>query len=298
MPSQEFKQILEVWAKPNENAKLSIAEQRAGMEAATATLPTAEGVSFEKLMIDKMAAEWIIPLETTDDTVILYFHGGGHCVGSIATHRSLVSFMAKFTKVKALMIDYRLSPENPFPAAVEDGVSAFRFLLGQGVSPSSIVISGDSAGGNLTMATLLDLKDKGDPMPAAAVVLSPWVDMEGIGKSMETNAAIDPFIQKDTILSCADMYLNGINPRTQLAAPIYADLSGLPPLLIQVGSAETLLDDAIRLSEKAKEAGVDVGLEEYEDMVHVWQVLVGLTVPESVEAVKHIAQFIRRIIAD
>lgn len=298
MPSQEFKQILDFMKTMPDTSGLPIADRRAGMEAGVAMMPTADGVTFEKLTIDDMAAEWVIPTITQNDAVILYLHGGGYCIGSINTHRSMVSFLANAAKAKTLMIDYRLAPENPFPAAVEDAVAAYRWLLGEGVSPQKITISGDSAGGGLTMATLVDLRDKGGPLPAAAAVLSPWVDLEGSGDSMTSKADVDPMVQKDGLLEMANAYLDGADPKTPLASPLYADLTGLPPLLIQVGSAETLLDDSIRLAEKARQAGVDVTLEEEDDMIHVWQVLVGLSVPESKEAIEGIARFIQQHTVD
>ncbi|NQU64561.1 MAG: alpha/beta hydrolase [SAR324 cluster bacterium] len=294
MPSQEFNQTLAVIKSLPDNSELPWEKRRAEMEARLAVLPMAEGVTFEPVKIGEMQAEWVIPAETENDAVILYLHGGGYCLGSIATHRSMVSFLAKTAKAKAFMIDYRLAPENPFPAAVEDAVGAYRWLLEQGVSPQRIIISGDSAGGGLTIATLVDLKQKGELLPAAAVCLSPWVDMEGIGDSITTKAEVDPIVQREGLMEMAKAYLATADPKTPLAAPMYADLKGLPPILIQVGTAETLLDDAIRLNERANQAGVTVAFESWDDMIHVWQLFVGLGVPESKDAVDGIAKFIRQ----
>ncbi|MCP4749792.1 MAG: alpha/beta hydrolase [Proteobacteria bacterium] len=296
MPSQEYLQMLEFIKSMPDSSGLSMEERRAGMEAGVAQLPAAEGVAFEPVQIGEMKAEWFVPSETAGDAVILYLHGGGYCLGSIETHRSLVSFMAKTAKVKALVIDYRLAPENPFPAAVEDAVAAYRWLLAQGVSPKNLTIAGDSAGGGLTVATLVDLKNKGEALPACAVCLSPWVDLEGLGESMTTKAKEDPMVQKDSLLEMAQVYLGDANAKTPLAAPLYADLSGLPPMLIQVGTAETLLDDANRLARRAKEAGVEVVLESWQEMFHVWQVMVSM-VPESKDAVDGIAGFIEKHVA-
>jgi acetyl esterase/lipase len=176
---------------------------------------------------------------------------------------------------------------------VDDATAAYRCLLDQGVHPARLVIAGDSAGGGLTMATLVALRDAGVSLPAAAVCQSPWVDLEGIGESMTTKAAADPLVNKDMVLQLAAWYLNDTNPRTPLAAPLYADLRNLPPLLIQVGTAETLLDDATRLADKATAAGVDVTLEPWEDMIHVWQLFAPM-LPEGQQAIERIGTFIQQ----
>ena len=203
--------------------------------------------------------------------MILYLHGGGYVIGSINTHRELMIRFSKAANARVLGLNYRLAPENPFPAPVEDAVAGYRWLLSQGVKPNRVTVAGDSAGGGLTVATLVAIRDAKLPMPAAGVCISPWVDMEGIGESMTTRAKVDPMVQKAGLLGMAGLYLGGKDPRTPLAAPLYADLKGLPPLLIQVGDAETLLDDATRIAERAKAAGVSVKLEVWPEMIHVWQ---------------------------
>jgi acetyl esterase/lipase len=167
-------------------------------------------------------------------------------------------------------LDYRLAPEAPFPAAVEDALAGYRWLLGQGIAAGRIAIAGDSAGGGLTMALLLAIKAAGLELPACAVPISPWVDMEALGASMDSKAASDPMVQRQGLADMAAMYLNGSDPRAPLAAPLYGDLAGLPPLLIQVGSEETLLDDAVRLAAAAGHAGVAVRLEIAPAMIHVY----------------------------
>jgi acetyl esterase/lipase len=176
---------------------------------------------------------------------------------------------------------------------VEDSTAVYRWLLGTGVNPGRMVIAGDSAGGGLTMATLVALRDARDPLPAAAVCLSPWVDLEGLGESATTKAAVDPMIQGKAIAEGAKAYLAGADPRTPLAAPLYADLAGLPPLLIQVGTAEVLLDDSTRLAERARSAGVDVTLEPWDDMIHVWQIFAAM-LPEGQQAIDRIGEFVRK----
>lgn len=294
MPSQEFTNILNFMKAVPDTSGLSFEAQRAGQEAGVAMMPIAANVRSQSLKIGNTPAEWLIPPEIEKEAVIFYLHGGGYCVCSMNTHRSMLSFLAKAAKAKILMIDYRLAPEHPFPAAVEDAVAAYQWLLAEGISSNKITIAGDSAGGGLTMATLVALKDMGEPLPAAAACLSPWVDLEGMGESMTSNADIDPVVKKDGLLKMAKAYLVDIDPRNPLAAPLYADLKGLPPLLIQVGSTETLLDDSIRLAEKAEQAGVEVTLEKFENMFHVWQAVVGLNVPEAVKAVDGIAKFVQQ----
>jgi acetyl esterase/lipase len=171
-----------------------------------------------------------------------------------------------------LAIDYRLAPEHPFPAAVDDAIDAYRFLLSRGVQPGGIIIAGDSAGGGLVVAAMVAIREAGLPQPACGWPISPWVDMEAIGGSMTSKAATDPTVQQAGILDMAKLYLNDANPRSPLAAPIYADLRGLAPLLIQVGAAETLLDDAIRLAQVAGAADVAVDLQVWPEMIHVWHI--------------------------
>jgi acetyl esterase/lipase len=215
----------------------------------------------------------------------------GYVIGSINTHRDLASRLSLAAAARVLLIDYRLAPEHPFPAAVDDATAAYRWLLSSGADPSHMVIAGDSAGGGLTVATLVALRDAGTPLPAAGVCLSPWVDLECSGESMTTKAAADPMVRRDGLMKMAEWYLAGQPPRTPLAAPLYADLSGLPPLLIQVGTAEVLLDDSTRLAERARKAGVTVTLEPWEDMIHVWQAFAAL-LPEGRQAIDRIGEFI------
>lgn len=223
-------------------------------------------------------AEWVVPPNATD-TQILYLHGGGYVLGSINTHRGLVSRIARAAEARGLVLDYRLAPEHPFPAAIEDAVAAYRFLLNEGAEPAQIAIAGDSAGGGLTLATLISLRDAGDPLPACAVTLSAWTDLANTGESRRTRADLDPMDDPDSP-PLGDYYLDGVDPKHPLASPLYADLHGLPPLLMQVGTHETLHDDTIRLAEKAKAAGVDLTLEIDEGMIHVYQMYASM-VPEA-----------------
>jgi acetyl esterase/lipase len=223
--------------------------------------------------------------------VILYLHGGGYLFGSARTHRVMLAHMARAAKARVLALDYRLAPEIPFPAPVEDSVSAYRWLQAQGISPHKIAIGGDSAGGGLVVAALVALRSVGEPMPAAGVCISAWTDMESTGTSMATNAEADPSVSKERLLKIAKVYLGGKDPRAPLASPIHADLTGLPPLLLQVGSIEVLLDDSTMLKSRAKEAGVSVEMEVWEDMPHVWHHYAPI-LPEARKAIGKIGEFV------
>lgn len=292
MASPELQGVLAMLkAQPVDGGGGTIEEQRAGIDALATMFPLPVDVDLEKLTVAGITAEWLTP-PGSGDAVVLYLHGGGYVIGSIASHRELAARIARSSSARALIIDYRLAPEHPFPAAVDDAVAAYRWLLEEGTNPARIAISGDSAGGGLTIATLVALRDMGTPLPACAVPMSPWVDLEGIGESMTTNDAIDPMVHKPGLDQMAAAYLNGADPRTALAAPLYADLHGLPPLLIQVGTAETLLDDSRRLAANARAAGVEVTLEECEELFHVFQAFPAL--PEALAATDRIGSFIRK----
>ncbi|HEY1259537.1 MAG TPA: alpha/beta hydrolase [Stellaceae bacterium] len=217
-----------------------------------------------------VAAEWTATPQADPARVILYLHGGGYVSGSIASHRHMVAEAGREAGARTLALAYRLAPEHPFPAALDDALAGYRHLLAQGIEARHIAVAGDSAGGGLTVALLVSLRDAGLPLPACAWCISPWVDLEMRGASMTTKADIDPLIQKPYLSELAAAYLGGADPRSPLAAPIHAELGGLPPLLIQVGSAETLLDDAVALAGRAGAANVMVRLEIWPDMIHAW----------------------------
>jgi len=237
-------------------------------------------------------AERITAPGSAHDRAILYLHGGGYVIGSVATHRAMIAALSAASGCSALGLDYRLAPEHPFPAAIEDATAGYRWLLNSGIDASRIIIAGDSAGGGLTIATLVALRDAGDPLPAAACCLSPWVDLEGLGESMTTRAKADPMVQRDGLLHMARMYA-GEDVRNPLASPLHADLSRLPPILIQVGDAEVLLDDSTRLSERAREAGVEAELDVWPEMVHVFQMFAPM-LPEGHDATLRMGNYIRK----
>jgi len=245
-------------------------QRRRDMDAGFLQYGIARDVTVEPVSSNGVRAEWTSTPQDNRDAALLYVHGGGYVVGSLDSHRHLVSEAGRAAKAWALALDYRLAPEYPFPAAVEDAVAGYRYLLSRGIRPGCIAIAGDSAGGGLVVAAMLAIREAGLAQPACGWCISPWIDMEGIGETMSSKAEADPMVQREPLLEMAGLYLGGANPRSPLAAPIYADLRGLAPLLIQVGAAETLLDDAIRLAKAAGAADVRVDLQVWPEMVHVW----------------------------
>jgi len=296
MGSPQLQQVLELqkaFAQGAAKAK-STQELRAAMAAAFSAFPSAGEVKCEPVNANGVKAEWITAKNAAPDRVIMYLHGGGYVMGSIDTHREVVARLSKAAQARCLPLDYRLAPENPFPAAVDDSITGYRWLLAQGYKPERIVIAGDSAGGGLAVSTLVALRDLGAPLPAAGVCISPWVDLEAEGESMTSRAAQDPLVSREMILNLAKMYMGEKGSlREPLAAPINAYLNDLPPLFIQVGNSETLLDDSTRLADKAKEAGVDATLQIWDEMPHVWH-LAAPVLPEGQEAIDQIGEFVRQ----
>jgi acetyl esterase/lipase len=254
----------------------------------TARIP--QDILFEAASADGVPVEWVSDSQSRPEHVILYFHGGAYYAGSINTHRGFAAQFVKATGFRVLLVDYRLAPANPYPAAVEDATTAYRWLLAQGYSPSKIIVAGDSAGGGLSLATLVNLRDAGELLPAGAVCISPWTDLALKGKSMELNAQIDFICPPQMLEAAAPRYFGAHDPQEPLISPLYADLSGLPPILIHVGTEETLLDDATRLAEAAQKAGVDVDLQIWPDMFHIF-VLVDY-LPEAQAAMSIITKFV------
>jgi len=297
MPSQEMQAIIQVIRAQGalEAADPDIVAARKRFEAVAQFMPTPPDVKVEQASADGVPGEWITAPGAADGATIYYLHGGGYTIGSPLSHRELVSRLSRVTGARAFSLDYRLAPENKFPAAIDDAVTGYRWLLKQGARPESTVIGGDSAGGGLTLATLLTLRDAGDPLPAAAVLLSPWTDLEGNGESMKTRAELDPMIKGDLVEVGAAQYYGDASPRDPRVSPIHADLSGLPPTLIHVGDWEVLLDDSTRLAAKARAGGVDVTLKVWPEMIHVFQFFGAA--PEARQAVDEIGAFIKSHIA-
>jgi monoterpene epsilon-lactone hydrolase len=294
MSQQQLQSIVEMLrSQPVVNPNASVEEARAGFEQVASMFLVDADIKREVVSAGGVKAEWVSAPDADAGRAVLYLHGGGYVIGSINTHRSLAARLSRASKARVLVIDYRLAPEHPHPAAVDDSVAAYRWMLTRGLKPARIAVAGDSAGGGLTVATLLAIRDAKLPLPGAGACLSPWVDLEGIGESMTTKAGVDPIVQKAGLLQMAAAYLGGKAPRTPLAAPLYADLSGLPPLLIQVGTAETLLDDASRLAERARKAGVTVSYEPWESMIHVWHLFAPM-LDEGQQAIDRIGEFVRK----
>lgn len=224
-------------------------------------------------------------------TVLLYFHGGGFCFGSFRTHGPLVGALARATRARTFAAEYRLAPEHTAPAAHDDALAAYRHLLGEGIAPQQIVLAGDSAGGTLVIGTLLALRDAGEPMLAAGIAISPWVDLSCSGGSFQTNARFD-FVGETQCRLAAVSYLGAVDPRRPDVSPLFADLRGLPPLLIQAGGAEVLVDQIRAFAERARQAGVDVTLSVYDDMVHVWHLMRAVT-PHGQRAIDEAGAFAR-----
>lgn len=254
--------------------------------------PLAADLRVAALSIERAAAQMISPPQADADRALLFLHGGGYVFGSLRSHGGLAGELGRAARCQVLQLDYRRAPEHPFPAAVDDAVAAYRYLLQQGLAPERIAVAGDSAGGGLVLCALVASRAAGLPLPGAAVCLSPWVDLEATGESYRTREAQDPLVQRKVVDEVRAHYLNGQDPRAPTASPIHADLTGFPPLLVQVGEREILYSDAEALARKARAQGVDVTFEEWPDMVHVWH----LHYPRMAtarEAIARIGQFTR-----
>lgn len=291
MPSIEHEQIVALMAGGLGLEDLSVDEQRAAMEASAEMFPVDSDVLASEVDVAGVPADWVTVRGSEADRVVLYFHGGAYVMGSRNTHRGLAGRIARAARARVLLPDYRLAPENPFPAAIEDATKCWRWLISEGHAPEHVAIAGDSAGGGLTLATLLALKAAGDPLPACAVGLSPWTDLEGTGPTAAPGAVDDPMLTPEGLRSSGQQYAAS-DLRNPLAAPLHGNLEGLPPLLLQVGTREVLLSDSTRFAEKAQAAGVEVNLEIEEGLIHVWQMLPGI--PEAQGAIERIGAFIER----
>ena len=284
----KLKRILREKALPP-GTQVSLEQRRKGMEKVA--FKVADDVRVEEVRVADRTAEWLRAPGIQEGRAILYLHGGGYVMGSPHTHRALAGEIARAARAAVLLVDYRLAPESPFPAAVEDGVASLRWLLAQDFAPRHLAIAGDSAGGGLTVATLVSARDQRLPMPGAAVCISPWSDLTCSNESYKTRADADPMVTPD-IRNMANLYLQGADPKNPLASPNFANLRSLPPLLIHVGRDEVLLDDSIKLDQKATADGVDSTLEIWEDMIHVWHAFHPM-LPEGKQAIVRVGSFLR-----
>jgi monoterpene epsilon-lactone hydrolase len=267
-------------------------ERRERLDAIGSTSPLATHLRLEATDANGVPAEWSLAPGSDPSRVLLFFHGGGYCSGSIVSHRGMVTEVGRAAGVRTLAVAYRLAPEHPFPSAIEDARSAYGFLLDQGITPLRIAIGGDSAGGGLTLALMTSLRDAGRPLPGCAWLVSPWVDLQMTGASLAEKANVDPLISKSYLEELASAYLAGGDPANPLVSPLNSDLAGLPPLLVQVGSAETLLDDAVRIARRAGAADVRVILEIWPHMIHAWH-LWASQLEEGRRAIASAAAFVR-----
>jgi acetyl esterase/lipase len=274
-------------------ADASVEQLREGMERMTSLAPLAEDVAYEAVDAGGVPAEWAVASNARTDRAVLYLHGGGYVIGSVRTHRQITGNISRAAAARVLSLDYRLAPEHPHPAAVNDATAAYRHLLGQSLDPGSLAIAGDSAGGGLTAAALIALRDAGDPAPACGVLISPWLDLTQSGESMVSKSAADPMVQRDGLQKMAAAYAATSDPRAPTVSPLFADLTGLPPMLVHVGTAETLLDDSTRFAERARTVGVDVELEIWDDMIHVWHAF-AMILPEARQATERVGQYLQQ----
>jgi epsilon-lactone hydrolase len=251
------------------------------------------GVDYLETEAGGLPAMWAVPKHASTDRVLMCIHGGGFVGGSLYTHRKMFGHLAKATGARALLVSYHLLPEGVFPVPADDVMNAYRWLLDQGISASHITFAGDSAGGWLAVTAQLRARNQGLPRPAAALLMSPWVDMATTGESYETNRDSDPFFKKEVVVSLGRGFLGeGTDARDPRVNPLYADLSGLSPLCIQAGGAETLADDARLLDSHARKADVDVRLDVFPDMLHTFQMAAGRA-PEADDAIRELADWVR-----
>jgi epsilon-lactone hydrolase len=271
----------------------TITEQRAAMAASAEHAPLEPGVRVEPTTLGGRPAEWLWPEGERPESVILYLHGGGYCIGSMDTHRGLAGRLALAAQSTVAVLDYRLAPEHPFPAALDDATAAYGDLLARGIPADRIAIAGDSAGGGLTAAVLVALRRSGAELPVAAACLSPWVDLTQSSPSYRSKADADPMVTAAGLDEMARCYLGGEDAHNELASPLFAaDLGGLPPVLIEVGEREVLLDDATRLADKIREAGGAVTLTVWPEMIHVFQAFPAEVIPESAQSVTAVGRFL------
>ncbi|HNY48946.1 MAG TPA: alpha/beta hydrolase [Smithella sp.] len=293
MISREAKNVMAAMARmkiPNIH-EIPIELCRQGMADLMLFSPPPEGCTVEKVHAGGPHAMWIKTAGVQGPETVFYLHGGAYSMGSSQTHKGITGVLSEMSQVRVLSVDYRLAPENPHPAAVQDAVASYRWLLQQGVPAQSIVIGGDSAGGGLTFATMIALKENGEPLPAAAFVISPWVDLTMTGETISTKADVDPMFTASNISYMAQLYAGNADLRSPLISPLFADLKGLPPVLIHVGTSEMLLSDSRRMAEALKKANVPCVLKEWEDLFHVFHSVVRL--PEAKTATEEIAAFIK-----
>ena len=248
----------------------TIEQQRAAFDAEHGAVPPAENCTIEPIDTGTVRGERIVPAGADMGKALLYHHGGGHAFGSALSHRHLVSRLASAAGVVAFNMDYALAPEHPYPAGLNDAVASWRYVLDQGFAPQDIVVGGESAGGNLTLALVLKLRELGSPLPRAVYLLSPWLDMTQSGEAYALRGTHDPMVSREALQAMADIYCVDVSPEDPLVSPLHAGMAGLPPMFVQVGTDEVLLGDSTRLAHRAALAGGEVALHVWPEMVHAW----------------------------
>jgi acetyl esterase/lipase len=296
MISPEGQQIRATLVNDREALHVPLDVERRGWEAAAAQVALPPTITIVPVDAAGVPGEWVSSSSVVPQAVLYYLHGGGFTAGSCVTHRELAARLCLAGGVRVLLIDYRLAPEHPFPAALEDAAAGYQWLLAQGIPPRQIAIGGDSAGGGLALATMVWLREQATILPAAGVLLSPWTDLALTGHSMQTRAELDPLCSQASLQGAAQWYLAGADPTDPFASPVYAELYGLPPLLIQVGDHEILLSDSTRIAEQARAQGIEVTLEVYDELWHVFHGWAA-ALPEGQQAIEQIGRFVRRKLA-
>jgi len=291
MSSKAVKRLLKNIKETNPLAADSIEELRAKFEKFYLQFHTHQTSNLNEFKINDIPSFWISSPNSDENKILLFFHGGGFTIGSTKDHFDLCARLSRASEARVLSIDYRLAPENPFPAALEDCIASYNWLLKEGFEQSQIVPVGISSGGTLVISTLLSLRGQGIKLPHASCCMSPAVDLLFEGDSVNYNERKD-WVTKGRLSSVAINYLAGQDPKQPLASPLYADLRGLPSLMIQVGSHEILLDDNLKFYTKAKDAGVNVTLEIWDGMLHCWQVFAS-EIPEGQQAIESMGKFLK-----
>ncbi|MGV9171413.1 MAG: alpha/beta hydrolase [Promethearchaeia archaeon] len=295
MVSKGMERVITLLKKfQNANAEPSVEAVRKGLDQIALLSKIPKDIECEPVDINGIDGEWIRAPEADLDKVLLYLHGGGFIAGSIDTHRDLVSRISRAANISVLIIDYRLAPEHPFPAGLEDAFKTYQWLLSKkNLNAEDIIIGGDSAGGGFTLSVLIKARDEGLPLPAAAICISPATDLAGTGDTYESKAKLDPFLSPELVIFMRETYLQNTDPKNPLASPLFANLHGLPPIYIQVGTAEILFDDSKRIAKKLESADIEVELDIWEDMIHVFAAFAAIA-PEGKKAIENIAQFIKK----
>jgi acetyl esterase/lipase len=293
MSSPESQQIRATFVNDREMVHVPVEIQRREWEEAAALAVLPPNTTVRPISAAGVSCEMVCCSCRELDHLMFYLHGGGFTSGSCRTHRDLAARLSLVCGLPVLVVDYRLAPENPFPAGLEDAVKVYRWMIHKGTLPDHIIVGGDSSGGGLVMSMLGTLHAAGDPLPTAGVLMSPWLDLALTGESLHSRAALDPLVSQEGLRACIKDYVGDRDPQNPLISPLFADLHGLPPLLVQVGDHEVLLSDSESLCRRAKAVGVEITLEVWPEMWHVWHAFAA-QVPEAQAAIDRIGEYVRR----